>query len=181
MGLLNKIGQKIENTMSKSLAGESKKQYEEAKEKREELKQEAELQKEEQQAMLQQHQTDAIAEDLGDMELLLQQIDVLDEKKIWIAGLEHYRLDTNPRFANMFAGKKVLRAVAMKGDMVYWCRFENGKFFAYQQHTKQDISYFEIVGVVEKDFRLETKDKKKIWLRVTKNKKMISQFRHAFK
>lgn len=185
MGFLDKMGQKLDKAVGSMLAGDSKKQWEEAKATKEERKAEAEeaerVQVQEFNAELEAHRTDATVEELKDLEQLLTKIGVLDENKIWIAGLEHYRLDTNPRFANMFKGKKIIRAVAINKDMIYWCRYEDGKFFAYNKHVKQDISYFEIVGHVEKDFRLETKNKKKIWLRVTKNRGQLSAFRRAVK
>lgn len=179
--LMAKVGEKMEKSMSKNLTGESKEQYE--KEKTDNLlkKEEFEKQKAEAQAELDTHKIPANKNDLKNLEALLEKIEVLDDKKLWLAGFDNFKTNQNAKAANLFSGNKNIKVLSAKGDTYYLSRFENDIFFAYKKFAKEDLVKIEVEGLMSKKIKLSFKNGKGYSVDITENKDKATKFKNLLK
>jgi hypothetical protein len=185
MGLFNnlmaKVSEKIEKSMSKNLTGESKEQYE--KEKAERLAKREEFEKQQQlaQAELDKHKTPANKNELKNIEPLLEKIEVLDDKKLWLAGFDNFKTNQNSKAANLFSGNKNIKVLSLSGDTYYVSKFDGDNFYAYKQFSKEDVVKIEVEGMLSKKIKLNFKDGKSFSVDITENKDKAADFKNLLK
>lgn len=185
MGLLDKMMQKVgdtmEKTMGKNLSGESKEQYEKDKENKVSAKQEQDSLKEEAKMALAEHTVPADKTALKDLELLLIKNKTLNEQKNWVGGFDNFRTNQNAKFANILSGNKNVKTISIYGDQCFVCKYDGNNFLAVKQFSKSDVIRFEVEGLVGKKIKLELKDNYKLSIDVTENKEKVAILKNFFK
>src|SRR5690554_4505377 len=95
MGLMDKLGNKLEKAMSKNLTGESKEQYEKEKAEKAEIHQQQKQAKEAVQAELDSMATEITKSDLKDFPTLIRNCNYVDQDNKWLAGFANFKANYN--------------------------------------------------------------------------------------
>jgi len=179
MGLLGKLGQKIgdamEKSASKNMTGASKEAYEAEKSEKEILEKENVLDE-----MI---EISYSKDDLKNLDLLIKRANLIDERKIWVAGFSNFRANQNASAANLFSGKKHLRFFCVKQDVYSFAFFEDDMFKTYRIFRDKDILKTEtktkMLGAGT--LKIELKDGKVFTIDVTENKDKLQTIKGMFK
>lgn len=179
MGLLSKIGQKIGNAMEKSasqnMTGESKELYEKEKAEREQRKMD--------QVIDPMIDISFTKDELKDLDLLIRRADMTDDRGLWIAGFSNHRHNQNASAANLFSGKKNLRFLTLKGDLLYFAHFVDDHFKTYKALRKENIRKMDIkmklIGA--STCYIELKDQTIFTIDITENKQKASEIKEILK
>lgn len=178
--LMNKIGQKMEKSMSKNLTGDSAKQYQEEKESAESIKNEKFEQEKKYEEQLTPLKTSYSKNDMKNLEQLLEKIKVLDERKLWIGGFDNFKTNQNAKAANLFSGNKNIKILSVNKDTYYLCKFDDDSFYAYKLFNKNEVLKVEVEGLLSKKIKLTFKDGKNYSVDISENKDKAVQFKNLF-
>jgi len=179
--LMNKIGTAMEKSMSKNLSGESKEQYE--KDQAEKLEKQASFEQKQNEIKeeLELHTITATKTALKDLESLLSQINVLDNRKIWVGGFDNYKLKQNSKVVNMFSGNTNIKTISVTNDIFYLCKFDGTNFLAYKSFKKDQVISVDIEGFMSKKIRIKLNDNTQYSVDVTENKDKINELKNEIK
>lgn len=178
--LMSKIGEKMEKSMSKNLTGDSAKLYQEEKEANQAIINEKLEQEKKYEENLNTFKTSYSKNDMKNLEQLLEKINVLDEKKIWVGGFDNFKTNQNAKAANLFSGNKNIKILSANNDTYYLCKFDNESFYAYKLFTKDEVLKVEVEGMLSKKIKLTFKDGKNYSVDISENKDKATQFKNLF-
>ncbi len=179
--LMSKVGNAMENSMSKNLQGESKAEYEKEKTERAEEKAKTAAEQDAAKEELQTQRVQATTADMKNPADLLKKINAIDENNVWVGGFDNFKANQNPTFANMLSGNKNLRVLSQANGVFYLSKFQDGCFYAYKKFAKEQVSSCEVEGLMSKSIKIKTNDGTTYSVDVTENKDKLEEIKKALK
>lgn len=177
MGLMDKLANKMEKSMSKNLTGESKEQYEKEQQAKAQKQEEATKAKAEIDVLA----MDITKEDLKDFNALIKRSNFVDQSDNWIAGFPNFKANYNAVIGNLITGKKNIKVLTQKEDTFYLLSILNNKLSAYKAFTKSDVTKVETASkLLSKSFKIKFSDGQSFSIDVTINKDKIKFFKGVF-